>query len=457
MEKAMVDDDTVEQLCGLDKEVIAAAGKVRFFNRPVVGGKGSELYTPEGSALIDFSSTWTVAGLGYGDPRIAENVHKTLLNCPGLGIGSLINAPCLELAKRLLELTDTVGYGKKECERRVYLGHSGSDANDIAMRLCRAASERKGGGRRVLAFEHSYHGGFGEALGLSGVQVEGGAREDQCVTFLPYPNRTNPHVSSGNIEDELDFCLKEARRAALGNDVACLIVEPILSDGGMIVPPDGFLSGLRSICDEFDIPMICDEVKVGLGRPGTTHAYQHEGIQPDIVTFGKTLGAGLPISAIVGPASIMDCAPGSALLTMGGNPVCASAALSFLDILQGEDLARRAGEKGDYLEKRLRRILSKREGRISRHVVDVRGRGLARAMELDDGKSPERFAEKVCYRANQLGVVVYYVGGHVLELTPALTISYEQLDDGADIIVQAIEDVANGAIDDDEICGFGGW
>lgn len=449
--------DSTIGLCRLDEEVIAAAEKVRFFERPLAGGKGSELYTPEGEILIDFSATWTAAGLGYGDPRIAESAYRTLLDCPGLGIGSLINGPCLELARRLLAITDTAGYDRKECGRRVYFGHSGSDANDIAIRLCRTASERKGGGRRVLAFEHSYHGGFGEALGLSGVQVEGGAREDRCVTFLPYPNRTDPHVQTGGIGDELDFCLNEARRVASDGGAACLIVEPILSDGGMIVPPDGFLSGLRSICDEFGIPMICDEVKVGLGRPGTVHAYQHEGIHPDIVTFGKTLGAGLPISAIVGPASIMDCAPGSALLTMGGNPVCASAALSFLDVLLGDDLARQAREKGRHLEGRLRRILAERGGRASLHVADVRGRGLAMAIELDDRESPERFAEKVCYRANQLVVVVYYVGGHVLELTPALTIPYGQLDDGADTIVQAIVDVADGAVDDDKIRGFGGW
>lgn len=446
-----------------DENVIAAAEKVRFFNRPVCGGRGSLLKGVDGSDVIDLSATWTAAGLGYAHPLIREAVDKVLRDCPGMGIGSLINPQCLELAQTLLSLTDSTGYDRVVDDRRVYFGHSGSDANDVALRLCRKASVMNGGGRRVLAFEHSYHGGFGEALGLSGVQVEGGARRDDCVTFLPYPDSKHPHNSGMTASEELRYCLEAVRRAMEIGDVACLIVEPILSDGGMIVPPDGFLHGLRELCNDFNVPLICDEVKVGLGRPGTVFAYQHEDIHPDIVTVGKTLGSGLPISAIIGPASILDCASGAALLTMGGNPVCAAAANAFLQVLIVDDLADKAMRDGKESREFLEDAIAAETDEVRAHVADIRGRGLAMAVELvdpmhpDDLQAAERFAEKVCFRANQLGVVVYYVGGHVLEITPALTIDDMTLRRGLSLMVRAIVDVATGAIDDMDVRGFGGW
>lgn len=447
-------------------ERIAAAEKVRFFTRAVSGGKGSILTTPEGEELIDLSSTWTAAGIGYADPRITQAVHETLSDCPGLGLGSLINPQCTAAAAKLLALTDSVGYDDEYDSRRVYFGHSGSDANDIAVRLCRTASTKRGGGQRVLAFEHSYHGGFGRSLEFSGVQVEGGADRDPHVSFLPYPDMTHPHTPAQSdvtqaSSKELAYCLDAAQKALASNDVACLIVEAILSDGGMIVPPDGFLSGLRELCDAAGVPMICDEVKVGLGRSGTVHAYQHDHIHPDIVTFGKTLGAGLPISAIVGPSSILDCAPGSSLLTMGGNPACAAAASRFLDILIDDKLANQAQHKGDAATQLLHELVDNLNPSERTHIAEIRGRGLCMAIELrtlaDDPVSCERFAEKVCYRANQLGAVVYYVGGHVIEITPALTIDDATLHKGLELLVQSITDVCAGAVRDEDAAGFGGW
>ncbi len=434
---------------------IAAAEKVRFFNRAVIGGKGSELQSADGKRLIDLSATWTAAGLGYADPRIRSAVDRVLDNCPGLGLGSLINPQSVELAHKLLEITDIKAHADGADNGRVYFGHSGSDANDIALRLCRMASVKHGGGTKVLAFEHSYHGGFGKALGLSGVQVESGAKRDDNVEFLPYPNTVHPHVD-GNAQDELAYCL-HAVRQAMNSNVACLIVEPVLSDGGMIVPPDGFLSGLRSLCDDSGIPMICDEVKVGLGRPGTIHAYQYEGIHPDMVTFGKTLGGGLPISAIVGPSSILDCATGASLLTMGGNPICCAAAIEFLRILIDDRLDERADRLGRLSRGHLREAIDALPEESRRHITDIRGRGLAIGVELDDGNRSEQFAEKVCYQADRLGAVVYYVGEHVLEITPALTIDEHTLYNGLDLVVRAIDDVAAGQVPDDAVAGFGGW
>lgn len=435
-----------------DRAVIADSEKVRFFDLAIEHGSGSVLVTEDQRRIIDLSATWTAAGLGYADHRIRDAVAAVLDDTPGFGLGSLANPQSIELAESLIALTPVAADRVK-----VYFGHSGSDANDIAVRLCRRNSRPDK--QKVLAFEHSYHGGFGESLGFSGVQVEGGATPDAAVDFLPYPNPDHPHEPGAGIADELEYSLVAVRASLSRGDAACLIVEPILSDGGMVIPPDGFLRGLRQLCDEYSVPLICDEVKIGLGRPGTLHAFEYEEIRPDVVTLGKALGGGLPISAIVGDARLLDSPRGSALLTMGGNPVSAAAAIAVLRAIVTDDLPSVAGRKGAVALRRLRETLSNLSPAAAQKVSGLRGRGLAIGLELDDGalESSAIFAEKVVFRCAELGVLVYYVGGHVLEITPALTIPDQELGIALDIIGQAIEDVTAGAVDDDQIRGFGGW
>jgi 4-aminobutyrate aminotransferase len=332
-------------------------------------------------------------------------------------------------------------------ERRVYLGHAGSDANDVALRACRYATGR----RTVVAFEHSYHGGVGVAMGVSGVHVDAGTPPDADAVFLPYPNPFRP--AQGDVDADVAACLVLAEQHLVTGLVACLIVEPILSDGGLVVPPDGFLAQLHDLCRRHDVPMICDEVKMGLGRPGTLHAFEHDGVVPEIVTFGKVLGGGLPLSAAVGPAELLDEPPASALLTTAGNPVCTAAGRAVLATIVGEQLPERAAKVGAVLQDRLRALDSDRIG-------EVRGRGLAIGLELVDaatGDRDARLAAQVVYRAWELGVVVYYVGGNVLEITPPLVLTESEADRAADILGQAITDAAAGKVDDGEVARYAGW
>ncbi|HEV7850082.1 MAG TPA: aminotransferase class III-fold pyridoxal phosphate-dependent enzyme, partial [Mycobacterium sp.] len=285
-----------------DEASIAGIEKLRFFPLEVVSGHGSTLVTPDGRELLDLSATWTASGLGHGHPAVAEAVSRAVRTAPGAGGLSAVHPDSVGLAEDLLALVPGSG------ERRVYLGHAGSDACDVALRACRHAT----GKRTVVAFEHSYHGGVGVAMGVSGVHVDAGATPDADVVFLPYPNPFRP--TSGGIDADVAACLDLAEKHLATGAVACLIVEPILSDGGLVVPPDGFLAQLHERCRAHGVPMICDEVKMGLGRPGTMHAFEHDGVVPEIVTFGKVLGGGLPLSAAVGPAEILDEPPAAALL-----------------------------------------------------------------------------------------------------------------------------------------------
>ncbi|MGV0744007.1 aspartate aminotransferase family protein [Mycolicibacterium sp. XJ870] len=423
-----------------DEAVIAGIEKLRFFPLEVVSGHGCTLVTPDGRELLDLSATWTACGLGHGHPAVAEAVSRAVRSAPGAGGLSAVHPDSVGLAEDLLALVPGTG------ERRVYLGHAGSDANDVALRACRHATGR----RTVLAFEHSYHGGVGVAMGVSGVHVDAGAAPDADVVFLPYPNPFRPTI---DIDTDVTACLDLADRHMATGAIACLIVEPILSDGGLVVPPDGFLARLHEVCRRHGVPMICDEVKMGLGRPGTMHAFDHDGVVPDIVTFGKVLGGGLPLSAAVGPAELLDAPPAAALLTTAGNPVCTAAGRAVLATIVGERLPDHAAKVGAVLADALRAL--------GMDVVgDVRGRGLAIGLELVDpatGDRDPRLAAQVVYRAWELGAVVYYVGGNVLEITPPLVLTEDEALRAVEIIGSAIADAAAGKVDAEEVARYAGW
>ncbi len=432
-----------------DGAAIAGIEKLRFFPLEVVSGHGSTLLTPDGRELLDLSATWTASGLGHGHPAVVEAVSRAVRTAPGSGGLSAVHPDSVGLAEDLLALVPGIG------ERRVYLGHAGSDANDVALRACRHAT----GKRTIIAFEHSYHGGVGVAMGVSGVHVDAGVPADPDAVFLPYPNPFR--LVRGDVHEDVTACLELAEEHLRTGSIACLIVEPILSDGGLIVPPDGFLARLHELCRRHGVPMICDEVKMGLGRPGTLHAFEHDftqdGVVPDIVTFGKVLGGGLPLSAAVGPAEILDNPPAAALLTTAGNPVCTAAGRAVLATIVGDQLPERAAKVGALLADGLR-ALAGSPG--SERIGDVRGRGLAIGLELVDpetGERDPRLAAQVVYRAWELGAVVYYVGGNVLEITPPLVLTEAEAGRAVEILGAALADAAAGRGNAEEVARYAGW
>ena len=199
-------------------------------------------------------------------------------------------------------------------------------------------------------------------------------------------------------------------------------------------------------------------MKVGLGRSGRLHCFEHEGFTPDLVTFGKGLGGGLPVSAVAGPAPLMDHATAFVFQTTQGNPVCCAAGIAVLKTIHDHHLAERAGRVGTHLMDRLK-------GLANRHplIGDVRGRGLAIGVELvrdPVGREPaKRETALAVYRAFELGLVLYYVGvnSNVLEFTPPLTLSDAEVDEGVDILDAALADVAAGRVDEAAAAKFAGW
>jgi 4-aminobutyrate aminotransferase len=242
-------------------------------------------------------------------------------------------------------------------------------------------------------------------------------------------------------------------------DVAGLIVEAVQSDGGDIVPPDGYLQAVQALCRKHGILFILDEVKIGFGRTGKMWGFEHSGLEPDVVVLGKAMGSGFsPISAVVAPASVLDVAPAINMYTTAGNPAAATAGLATLKYIQDHDLVGNARVIGD-------RLLAGFKELQKRHplIGDARGRGMILGVELVKDRSTKepaaKEAAKVAYRAFELGLIVFYGGiySNVLEITPPLTMTPEEADHGIAILDEALRDVESGSFPDEKLGRYAGW
>ncbi len=433
-------------LVARDADVIAGIEKLRFFPLAVVGGSGCRVRNDDGRELIDLSASWGAAGLGYAHPDVVAAVARAAREMASASILSSATAPAVELAERLRATIPGSAH------RKVWLGHSGSDATECASRAIEMATGR----HRMISFEGAYHGGLSGSMAISGHSSMAHAAKHAGLAQIPYPDpyRGGPGIGR-EVLGELDALLAGPCPAA---ETAAVFVEPIMSDGGLIVPPAGFIAGLAERCRRNGILLVCDEVKVGLGRTGLLHAFQHEGIEPDVVCFGKGLGGGLPLSAVVAPDAVMDCATAFAMMTTAGNPVCASAGLAVLEVIERDDLCGNAVRMGERLAAGFRELASRHEV-----IGDVRGRGLALGVDLvaDRGtrEPATAFTAKLVYRAFELGVVLFYVGmsSNVLELTPPLTLAAPDVDAAIEVLDRAFADVAAGRVSDEAVAAFAGW
>lgn len=431
-----------------DAASLSRLQNLRFFPLAVTGGKGCRLTDEDGRQLLDLSASWGAAGLGHGHPALVEAISRSAADQAGCSILSSASEPAVKLAERLLATMQGTG------DRRVWLGHSGSDANETAARVVVAATGRP----RILAFNGAYHGGTTGSMAVSGHSAQEGAKKSSGLTLVPYPDPYRPYEDDPTGDKILDHIEGLLANSVPAREVAAFFIEPIQADGGLIVPPAGFLKKLASLCAKHGILTVCDEVKVGLARTGKLHCFMHEDFVPDILVLGKGFGGGLPISAVIGPAHIMNHEAAFSMQTLQGNAVCAAAALAVLNTIEADDLAGNAAMVGDIFMGELKTLQSSHD-----MIGDVRGRGLAIGVELvSDRESREPAAEEaamVVYRAFELGAVLYYVGmnSNVLELTPPLTLTEAQAREGASLIAAAITDVAERRFSKEKLAGFEGW
>jgi 4-aminobutyrate aminotransferase len=440
-----------EKIGQLDARYLASVMKVRFFPLVIASADGCRITDNAGVTRLDFTAGWAVANLGYGNPRIQQAVTEQFARTSFGTLTAMMNEPSVLLAERL------AGLMPGDFDKKVWYGLHGSDANDCLAKLVPLATGR----RRMISFIGGYHGQTAGSAGLSGHTAQAKAGGGGNVIKIPYPDPYRPVL--GADRDPADAVLDYLENYILRTicppeDTAGIIVEPVQSDGGDIVPVPGFLQGLERICRRHGIMLLIDEVKIGFGRSGKMFAFEHSGITPDAVSLGKSMGAGMPISAVVGRRELLDVAPAINMYTMAGNPVACAAALAHLDEITRLGLVDQAARTGGYLLGRLRELQQ-------RHplIGDVRGLGMMLGLETVRDRATREPADKemakIVYRAYELGLIVFYGGiySNVMEITPPLVMTEAEVDEGIAILDQAISEVAAGKVSDEVLGEYAGW
>jgi 4-aminobutyrate aminotransferase len=440
-----------EKIGELDTRYLASVLKVRFFPLVIASADGCRITDVAGTTRLDFTAGWAVANLGYGNPRIQQAVTGQFARTSLGTLTAMMNEPSVLLAERL------AGLMPGDFEKKVWYGLHGSDANDCLAKLVPLATGR----RRMISFIGGYHGQTAGSAALSGHTAQAKAGGGGNVVKIHYPDPYRPVL--GTDRDPADAVLDYLENYILRTicppeDTAGIIVEPVQSDGGDIVPPPQFLRGLERICRQHGIMLLIDEVKIGFGRSGRMFAFEHFGVVPDAVSLGKSLGGGMPISAVVGRRELLDVAPAINMYTMAGHPAACAAALAHLDEIERLDLVGRAGRTGGYLLGRLSELQQ-------RHplIGDVRGLGMMLGLETVRDRSTREPADremaKIVYRAFELGLIVFYGGiySNVMEITPPLTMTEAEVDEGVAILDQAIGEVEAGEVSDEVLGDYAGW
>jgi len=400
--------------------------------------RGANVRDADGNVYLDLTGAFGVALLGHGHPAVREAVRaqsEALMH----GMGD-VHPPAIKV--RLLErLRDAMPWK----DARTVLSTTGSEAVESALKTAALATGRAG----VLAFDGAYHG---LTLGSLAVTDRPLFREPftrriySGVAFVPFPDPTRDGASAAKRSlDAVEAVLKGG--APNGDPIGAVIVEPVQGRAGARVAPDGFMSRLATLARDAGALVIADEVFTGLGRCGAILASDRVGLSPDLVCLGKALGGGVPISACVGRAEVMDAWPesgGEAIHTSTflGHPLGCAAALAVLDTVESEGVAGRAKRLGGTLVAALRRSVSG-----LRCVVDIRGLGLMIGIELaqGDGQTPRAGAAvRVARAALEEGVLVLPAGehGHVVELTPPVELTEEQLTFGVRTLARVLREAA---------------
>ncbi|HPY24036.1 MAG: acetylornithine/N-succinyldiaminopimelate aminotransferase [Actinomycetota bacterium] len=351
----------------------------------LTSGEGATVTGADGRIYLDLLAGIAVNVLGHRHPAVIAAVTAQL---DTLGHVSNLYAtePGIALAE---ELVDQLGV-----PARVFFCNSGAEANEAAFKLTRLT-----GRTRIVAAQNAFHGRTMGSLALTGQPAK-------RAPFEPLPGEV-VHVPYGDVA---------ALARAVDSQTAAVFLEPIMGEGGVVVPPDGYLAAAREISSRHGVLLALDEVQTGVGRTGTFYAHQHEGITPDIVTLAKGLGGGLPIGACLaaGPAAEL-MTPGTHGSTFGGNPVCTAAALAVLRVLRDDDLVTRASLLGKTLADGI-------EGLRHPLVAYVRGRGLLLGIVLTTpaGKAVET-------AARDAGFLINAAAPDVIRLAPPLIITDEQV------------------------------
>ncbi len=417
------------------KSAAVFARKAKFVAAPletfapfvVKKSEGAVIEDLDGNRFLDFSGGWGCLAVGQRSENVVAALKDQLDAFLHTDFTAVPYAPLVDLAQLLCERTAIDG------EKRAAFFNSGAEAVENAVKIARAYTKRKA----VLVFENAFHGRTLLAMTMThkaSPYKAGFGPFASDVYRLPYPYEYRKRVTERDIERALLTSVDPS-------EVAAMVVEPVIGEGGFLVPPDWFLPSLRRMADEHGFVLVCDEVQTGIGRTGRFFAFEHFDAQPDLICTAKSLGSGLPLSGVVGKAEIMDAPiPSSIGGTYGGNPLACRAAIEVIKTVDRENLIERATVIGDRIKTRFLRLADRFDV-----IGDVRGLGAMVGMELVADRETKEPAKEltgsVARAAIRNGAVFPTAGlyGNVLRVLVSLVISDDQIDEGMDILETAFE------------------
>jgi len=359
----------------------------------ITKGKGCNLWDTEGKKYLDFVSGIAVCNLGHSHPKVSAALSKqadVLLHVSNL----YYTEPQIELAYRLTQ---------NSFADRVFFCNSGAEANEAAIKLARKYFKDKGENERyrIVTMEKSFHGRTMATLSATGQDKIRKGFEPLLEGF-----------------DYIPFNDIDALRKSIGPSTCAVLLEPIQGEGGVRCPDPDYLKAVRRLCDEKHVLLIFDEIQTGMGRTGKLFAYEHFGIEPDIMTLAKALANGLPIGAMLSSEEVAEAfGPGAHASTFGGTPIITAASVQVVKVLLEENLIHHCAKMGEYFKERLSELKARHES-----IVDVRGMGLLLGMKLNiEG-------DAIVNSCMEKGFLINCIQGNILRFIPPLIVEKEEID-----------------------------
>ncbi|MCP8970447.1 4-aminobutyrate--2-oxoglutarate transaminase [Ectobacillus ponti] len=421
------------------KEQVVARGPFNTVLSFAERGEGALLTDVDGNTFLDFAGAIGTLNVGHRPASVVNAVKEQLDKYIHTCFNVMMYEPYVALAEELVRITPG------SFQKKVFFANSGAEAVENAIKIARKYTGRKG----IISFERGYHGRTLLTMSLTS-KVK--PYKYQFGPFAPETFRvSHPYYyrkPEGLTEEQLDQHLLEQLETfflaeAPTDEIAAVIIEPVQGEGGFIVPSVSFMQGLKRICEKYGILFIADEIQTGFGRTGTMFAVEQFGVTPDLITLSKSLGAGLPISAVVGRAEIMDApAPGEIGGTYGGSPLGCVAAIEVIKLIEREGLLEKSKTIGKAITDKFRQLQAQYP-----QIGDVRGLGAMVALEfVKDAatKEPDKdTVGKIIAAAQQKGLILMSAGlfSNCIRVLVPLVVTEEQLAEGLDVFESAVREV----------------
>ena len=369
----------------------------------VASGKGVTVRDADNRTYYDFTAGIGVHNVGYGNKKVIEAIQNQAAKLTHSS-NLFANEPATQLAAKLVELS---GLGGK-----VFFCNSGAEANEAAIKLARKWGSQNGGRYEIVTFRQGFHG---RTLATVTATAQAWCQEgyDPLPVGFAYA----------------DYNDLESVKAAINEKTVAIMLEAVQGEGGVLPATPEFIEGVRALCDEKNLLMICDEVQTGMGRTGTWFAWQGYNVKPDLFTLAKSIADGIPMGALVSNAKCADVFTASAhASTFGGNPVASAAALAVISVIEEEKLLARATEIGSMLREALQVFVDKYE-----KVLEVRGKGMMLGMVVDGDP------KEVVSALRDQGLLALTAGSNVVRFLPPLVLKEEDLEDAVDMISDELD------------------